>query len=168
MQRETYELMHDQVRAIYRALTGADLPELERTSPLPLGVHPDELLAHRFAELEAWTRTVPAVAARVPPFAFSPPVDVIEWNGELLIEIAVPSVSKSDVVAEIAGRMLIITGSRSGERAANGRVYRHAEIPRGPFRRAILLPLDVTGQPRVEVDNGIVRIHVTKPPTLAA
>jgi HSP20 family molecular chaperone IbpA len=109
---------------------------------------------------------MPLVAERVPPFAFAPPVDVIEHDGELLVERALPSVSREEVAVELTDRMLVINGKRAGEKAANGRVYRHAEIPRGPFRRVILLPpeLEATaGPPRVDVENGIVRIRLGKP-----
>jgi HSP20 family protein len=164
MQRETYELMNDQVRAIYRALTGFDMPESinAASAPFPVGANPTELLNQRFAELESLTRLIPPVAERVPPFAFSPPLDVIEAEKELLIEIAVPGVTRSDVTVDLAGRLLTVMGTRNGEKAANGRVYRHAEIPRGPFRRVVRMPHEVTAQPRVEVENGIVRIRVTK------
>jgi HSP20 family protein len=165
MQRETYELMNDQVRAIYRAITGFDLPPVEAPNPMPAGADPVELLNQRFAEIESWTRLVPWLAERVPPFTFSPPLDVIEWDKELLVEVAVPGVTRADVHGEINGQLLVITGTRSGERAANGRIYRHAEIPRGPFRRMVRLPFEVTAQPKVEVENGIVRIRVPKPAT---
>lgn len=164
MHRNTYELMLDQIRAIYRAITGSDVPEGEVT--LPAGAHaakPDDV-ARRFAELEAMARTIPAVAERVPPFAFSPPLDVIDAENELLIEAAVPGIERSDVNVDLSGDVLVLSGMRVGEKAANGRVFRHAEIPRGPFRRVVLLPYPVMGEPRAEVERGLIRIHIAKLP----
>jgi HSP20 family molecular chaperone IbpA len=169
MQRETYELMNDQVRGIYRALTGVDIPEPPMTTSagIPANVDPVEWLNQRFAELESWARLIPLVAERVPPFAFSPPLDFIESEKELLIELAVPSVTRDDISVGMSGRVLTVMGTRNGERLADGRVYRRAEIPRGPFRRVIRMPFEVATQPRVEVENGIVRIHFAKPTTAA-
>jgi HSP20 family protein len=156
--------MHDQVRAIYRALTGGDLPELRaQEGAQPAAAHL-EIIAQRFAELESIARRIPQVAERVPPFAFSPPLDVIEGDKELLIELAVPGVAKEDVHVDLNNDVLIVAGTRAGEKAANGRVFRHAEIPRGPFRRVLLLPQQVSGPPRVDVENGIIRIHLAKLP----
>jgi HSP20 family protein len=168
MQRETYELMHDQVRAIYRALTGSDLPKIESPSTLPIGVEPDELVTQRFALLESWARVLPPIAERVPPFAFVPPVDVIEWDKEVLVELAVPGVAPADVRVEVFGQQLVITGNRSGTRVANGRTYRLAEIARGPFRRTVLLSQRPPGEPRIDGEDGIVRIHFAKPPVAQA
>jgi HSP20 family protein len=166
MHRETYELMHDQVRAIFRALTGGELREAAaQTAPPAANVDLHEVVTRRFAELEACVRLVPPVADKVPPFAFSPPLDIVEWDGELLIELALPGVSAEEVQAELHSEMLVISGSRRGEKAANGRLYRHAEIPRGPFRRVLFLPRElVSGPPRVDVDSGIVRIRIAKLP----
>jgi HSP20 family molecular chaperone IbpA len=166
MHRETYELMYDQVRAIFRALTGSELREgTAQAAAPPANVDLHEVVTRRFSELEAWVRLVPPVADKVPPFTFSPPLDIVEWDGELLIELAVPGVSADEVHAELLGEMLVISGSRRGEKAANGRLYRHAEIARGPFRRVLFLPRElVSGPPRVDVDNGVIRIRIAKLP----
>ncbi len=163
MQRETYELMQDQVRAIYRALTGFDLPKIESPSPLPLGVDPETLVQQRFAAMESWARLLPPVAERVPPFAFTPQVDVVEWEKEVLVEAALPGVAPADVRVDVHGQEVVISGTRKGERLANGRVYRLAEIPRGPFRRSVVLTQKPPGEPRVDGEDGIIRIHFAKP-----
>lgn len=165
MHRQTYELMQDQVRAIYRALTGGDLPALDSSlAPLPSGVNTHEIVWARFAELDACSRAVPAVAECVPPFAFSPPIDVIERGQEILVDVAVPGATRGDVLVEVTGNVLTISGTRTGEKAANGLLYRHAEIPRGPFRRVVLLPHMVSGQPRIEANEGVIRIHLAPLP----
>ena len=168
MHRSTYELMREQVRAIHRALTGSDLPEGDGHTPSGLPASTPEIVARRFTDLEAIARTLSVVAERVPPFAFSPPIDVIDEENELLIEAAIPGVDKSDVTVDLSGDVLVIAGVRVGERASNGRAFRHAEIPRGPFRRVVLLPYPVMGEPRAEVERGMIRIHLAKLPKSSA
>lgn len=169
MHPSTIELMRDQARAIYRALTGSELPEPE---PEPEGelrgeeeeqtaLQPEEV-ARRFAELESMVRNVPAVMERVPPFSFVPPFDEIEDEEELLFELAVPGIDRDDVTVERNGDLLVVAGVRRGPRGTNGRGYLHAEIPRGPFHRVIQLPAGIETEPRVEVERGLLRIHLSK------
>ncbi len=161
MHATTLELMRDQVRAIYRALTGSDLPEPE-AAPAGAPDVPLEEVARRFADLEAMARAIPAVTERVPPFSFAPPFDAIDEGRELLVEVAVPGVDRDDLTVERVDDLLIISGVRKGGRAANGRTYLHAEIPRGPFHRVIRLPATATSEPRIEIDRGLIRIHLPK------
>ena len=163
MDPTTIELMLDQVRAIYRALAGADLPEPSTTVP-PGETPPAEEVLHGFANLEALARNMPSVIERVPPFSFSPPLDAFNDDHEILIELAVPGVERKDFKVERTGELVIISGFRRGERAANGRSYFHAEIPRGPFHRVVRLPYSMLGEPRIEVNQGLIEIHFPKTP----
>jgi HSP20 family molecular chaperone IbpA len=164
MDPTTVELMLDQVRAIHRALTGNDPPEppsetLSAKAPLA------EEVVHRFANLEAIARHMPNIIERVPPFSFSPPLDALNDEHEVLIEIAVPGVERKDVKVERTGQLVVISGFRRGERVANGRTYFHAEIPRGPFHRVVRLPfalLGELGEPRIEFNQGLIEIHFPK------
>src|SRR4051812_19584212 len=121
MQSSTVDLMRDQVRAIFRALTGTELPAVEtKHAPSETPISAEEV-ARRFADLEALARSPPAVTERVPPFSFSPPIDVFEDDRGLLVEVAVPGADKDDVKVELDGERLNISGVRSGERLSNGR-----------------------------------------------
>jgi HSP20 family molecular chaperone IbpA len=161
MRASRLELIHDHVRAIHRAVTGDDPPQT--TLPRELGEPPTlESVMQRFAELEALARSTQPIAERVPPFSFAPPLDIITYDRELIIEVGVPGIESDDVEVELTGERLIISGARSTSAALNGRVYLHAELPRGPFRRELQLPPSTTGRPRVEVANGIVRVRLTR------
>jgi len=160
MQPATLEAMRDQVRAIYRALTGNDMAEPEATPSEP-EVSVDEV-ARRFASLETMARSIPTVTQRVPPFSFTPPLDAIEDRTGLTIELAVPSVDAEDVVVERTGELVAISGVRRGQREFDGRSYFHAEIPRGPFHRVVRLPFANASEPRVETDRGLIRIRFEK------
>jgi HSP20 family protein len=165
MQRLTYELMRDHVRAIFAAVTGGELPshpETRGSLPLPSGPEAIDLISRRFAELEAFARIIPEVASTLPPFAFTPLIDILDRERELVIELAVPGVNREDVNVDVSGGVLVVSGVRAGE-PTNGHVFRHAEIPRGPFRRTVVLPGDVNSDNRqVHVADGIVQIKLAK------
>jgi HSP20 family molecular chaperone IbpA len=162
MQRQTYDLMLDQVRSIFRAVSGSELPHDAHTGqpPPPFGF--DELLLRRFAELEVCVHLLPQIAERVPSVSFVPPVEVLERENELVIQVAVPGVRKEDVSADLIEGALVISGLRQGE-PTDGQIYRHAEIPRGPFRRVLPLRTESLSEPlRVEVKEGLLRVSLAK------
>jgi HSP20 family protein len=159
MQRQIYDLMLDHVRSIYRAATGAELPR-EPESP-PRAGSEEQLLA-RFAELHALAHLVPSVAERVPPLSFSPPVEILDRDGEVVVQVALPGVRHEDISVQTVEGTLVIAGLRRGE-PTNGQVYRYTEIPRGPFRRVLPLPPDVQREPlRVEVKDGLLQVLLSK------
>ena len=164
MDSMTAELMLDQVRAIYRALSGRDLPE---PSEQQLAAKTPEAadVVRRFADLEAVARMLPPVIERVPPFSFSPQLDAVDDEREIVLEMAIPGIAREDVSVECNGPWVAITGFRRGGRASNGRSYFHAEIPRGPFHRVVRLPVSVVGEPRVELNGGVIEIRLSKLPS---
>lgn len=155
MQADIIESMHEQVRAIYRAITGEDVGEGHGG---PATDETEESITRRFAELDAIARALPAVSARVPPFAFTPAIDVSAADGEVVLEVEVPGLAREDISVEQVPGALRISGVR---RAAHvrGSVF-HAEIPRGPFLRTIPLPFPVEAEPRIEMDRGVLHIHL--------
>ena len=165
MHPRTVELMRDQANAIRRALGGSAAPEKE-SAATKADEETEEVsieeVARRFALLEAMARRVPAVVERVPPFSFAPPIDALDDENELLIEVAVPGLDKGDVSVERTEELLVVSGIRAGEKAANGRTYLHAEIPRGPFHRVIRLPYPIESDPKFEISRGLIRIRLAK------
>jgi HSP20 family molecular chaperone IbpA len=161
MQATLIEVMHQQVRAIHRAVTGADLPDAEEA---PAEVSPDaeteEVITRRFVELSALVQAMPSVAERIPPFAFKPPIDVFACDDAVVLELAVCGIQRADVRVDRDANTLVISGVRRESRVARGQVF-HAEIARGPFQRVVPLPFAVTREPRVELEDGLLRIYVT-------
>ncbi len=174
------EMMRDHVRAIHRAVTGEDPPDHAprahggagaagatgasgQSSASGGGPEPtaDAVLA-RFVELESMAHAIEAIAERVPRFSFVPPFDLIGTERELICELGVPGVERADVDVELRGHTLTISGARSTGAALDGKIYLHAELPRGPFRREIELREPVAGSPLVEVEHGIVRVRLQK------
>lgn len=161
MDQSTIELMHEQVRTIFRAATGNELKPTEPPST-PGQAPPDSEIERHFAQLEALARRYPAIGERVPPFSFTPAVNLIDDGADLLVEIAAPGVEASDVHVESTERELRVSGIRRGESISNSRSYLHAEIPRGPFNRVIGLPCAVEPDAHVDVRNGEIVILLRK------
>jgi HSP20 family molecular chaperone IbpA len=158
MQPEIIQSMHEQVRAIYRAITGEDVAEGEAEPDSAQDT--DETITQRFAELEVIARALPSVMERVPPFTFTPPVDVVAAEDAVLLEVALPGIARDAITIEHLPGALAISGVRRDSHAARGNLF-HAEIPRGPFFRIIPLPHPIEGEPRIELDGGVLRIYLT-------
>jgi HSP20 family molecular chaperone IbpA len=160
MRTTKLELMHDHVRAIFRAVSGGELSDVATAAET--GTPTFEEVASRFAELEAITRSIPTLAERVAPFSFRPPLDVFGTERELVVELGVSGVERNDVEVEVAEGELVVSGVRPDPASSSGRVWFHAELARGPFRRVVRLPGPTTGSPVVTVENGVIRIRLTR------
>ena len=162
MREPTVAMMLEHVRTIHRAVTGGDPPDGVEHGDA--GVTPTaSAVAWRFAELESLVRSLPAIAERVPPFSFTPLADVLAAEREIIIELGVPGTDARDVHAELLGDTLVVSGVRPRD-VTEDRVWLHAEMPCGPFRREVRLPLPAGGAPRIEVDRGVVRVRLAKRP----
>ncbi len=128
MQPQIIQSMDDQVRAIYRALTGEDVAERGATP-------------------------------------FTPQVDIIAADGAVVVELALPGLDRDEIATERRPGALVISGIRR-DHAGRAGVF-HAEIPRGPFLRTIPLPFPIEGEPRIELDRGVLRIHLPLAATAA-
>jgi HSP20 family molecular chaperone IbpA len=161
MHPELIEIMRDQVCTIYRAVTGADMPAVEPAAGEP--EPPVEEVTRSFAELEAMARARPALSERVPPFSFSPQLDVFLDGQDLLIEAVVPGVDQQDVRVECADGTIVISGIRRGHHGSNERSY-SGEIPYGPFYRALRVPFPISGEPALQFDRGVLRVRLKGSP----
>ena len=161
MHPELIESMRDQACIIYRAVTGSDISD---TQPLaPESQAPLEEVTRSFAQLEAMTRAIPSLAERVPPFSFTPPLDVILEEGDVLVEVAVPGIERTDITVVCEDDTLVISGVRRAQRAGEW-TYSHGEIPRGPFYRSFHVPFPVTGEPAVALERGLLRVRLKRFP----
>jgi HSP20 family molecular chaperone IbpA len=153
--------MEQHVRDIYRALTGGELRDDELMEPAAGELSLDEV-ARRFIALESSVRQIPTIDERVPPFSFSPLLDVIDCEDHIVLELAVPGVARENVEVACSGEFITISGVRGGERGAGDLPYLHAEIPRGPFHRVVRVPTAFVAEPRMEIEHGLMRIYLPK------
>lgn len=112
-----------------------------------------ERLHQRFLNLQ------PLTGKREP--CWEPPIDVIETDDEILIQIALPGVDPNDVEAVLDKGTLVISGRRTlPTELRNARILR-LELPQGRFERRIPLP---TGRYTVTrfAAHGLVGLRLEK------
>jgi HSP20 family molecular chaperone IbpA len=161
MRAAAIDLMLEQVQTIYHAATGKHLVEAEADDESGTELTLDDM-TQRFANLEARVRRDPTLAERVPPFSFSPSIDLVEGEKEWLVTASIPGVNPKDVSVEISEDTLIIAGALHAI-PSNGHRTLRAEIPRGPFRRVIKLPGQIQGEVHTEFQNGVALMRIPKP-----
>lgn len=137
------------------------------TVPTMNGASCDEAeIERRFSMLDTLVRADPAWKDRIPPFSFTPLVDVLEGSNEFLIEIAVPGVDGADVSVDVAqsgsNNEVVVRGVRRGACGSNGRTFLRAAIPRGPFHTVITLPCAIGVPSNVSVERGVIAIELPK------
>ncbi|HWA62982.1 MAG TPA: Hsp20/alpha crystallin family protein [Caulobacteraceae bacterium] len=71
---------------------------------------------------------------------WTPPVDVLESDREVLIIAALPGVRESEVSLALDGACLVIAGQRALPDALRTAVIHRLELPQGRFERRVPLP----------------------------
>jgi HSP20 family protein len=90
------------------------------------------------------------------------PVDLYETDQHLVLEMAVPGVSVSDLDISIEGRQLTIRG-KYPVAEEEGRRYWVQTIPHGEFRRTLTLPVAVVAdQIQARVNGGLLSLTMPK------
>jgi HSP20 family molecular chaperone IbpA len=93
-----------------------------------------------------------------PPASWSPVVEIVRNDQNLLITAELPGLSMEDIKVEIIGNVLVLQGERRRDRAS-GHVIRRTERRYGHFYREIVLPDGVDVEHvRAEIENGILRV----------
>jgi HSP20 family protein len=97
---------------------------------------------------------------------WSPRVDILERNGQILVRADLPGMSKDDIKIEVRDQMLTIQGERKPEQKKEEREgYFYSECSHGHFYRSIPLPEGVDVSKVVaEFHNGVLEVTVPAPP----
>ncbi len=98
-----------------------------------------------------------------------PAIDVVETDEAIEISAEVPGVKEADLDVTVSGSNLILKGEKSAEHEEKDDSYRLIERRYGSFRRHI--PLGFTpedGAVEAEFTDGILKLHISKPPTVKA
>jgi HSP20 family protein len=92
--------------------------------------------------------------------SWTPPVDVLETDGNLVLMFSLPGISDKDVELRIEGQILTVRGERKS-RESDGYTYHQMESFYGNFSRSFTLP-DSTDLQKIKADykNGILVITV--------
>lgn len=71
---------------------------------------------------------------------WSPEIEMVERDGQLLVRADLPGLTKDDVKVELADHALTIEGERHGEREERGEGYYRSERSYGRFYRKLPVP----------------------------
>jgi HSP20 family protein len=95
---------------------------------------------------------------------FSPPVEVSERDGQLVVCADLPGLTKDDIHVELTDDALLITGERRSEHEERqGGIFR-SERSYGTFRRQIPLPEGVnTDQATATFKDGVLQVTMPAP-----
>jgi HSP20 family protein len=116
--------------------------------------------------------------SRRPPFTFGadagalagPKIDVAETKDAMDVTAELPGIEDNDIDLTLANGLLTIRGEKNSERNEQHANKNSHVIERsyGCFSRSIALPFEpVSDKVEVKFDNGVVRLHLPKPPAVA-
>jgi HSP20 family protein len=94
--------------------------------------------------------------------AWEPPVDVIETDREVLVQVALPGVDPDRVEASIQDGHLVLSGTRALAPELQTATIHRLELPQGRFERIIALPAGRYSGVRRSAANGCVMISLEK------
>jgi HSP20 family protein len=99
------------------------------------------------------------------PAEWSPRVDILQRDGNLLIRAELPGLSKEDIKVEVTGDTLTIQGERKQETKEEREGYCYREGSYGSFFRAIPLPEGAdASKATAEFRNGVLEVAMPAPP----
>ena len=92
-------------------------------------------------------------------YSWSPPTDIYETQGKLVIKIEIAGMKQSDITINIENKVLSISGTR--KEIVESRSYHQIEIRFGDFRSAIELPdgLDLENT-SADYEDGFLSISI--------
>lgn len=142
---------------------GRGFPSLFRRDPEELFSMSPFTLMRRLTEdmdrmFSGWTGLTPATSV------WTPPIEVREQNGNLVVSAELPGMTKDDVKVEVSDGSLVIQGERRREQEEErGGIWR-SERAYGAFYREIPLPEGTKAdQVKAQFNNGVLEVTVPIP-----
>lgn len=162
--RRTMEVQQaiKEVEALYRAITGTDLPAIHGpVHPIPPERDPEQYVQDRLSELLEAARRLTGRASPTLGYAtWMPRIDALETADEWRIDLEVPRVLAKDLSVVLREGYLVIRGRRTEHEGIN---LRWSEIPRGAFVRTLPIPGGVDGgRVTAMLHAGILTIRLPK------
>ena len=94
---------------------------------------------------------------------WTPAVDIIENENELVLKADVPEVDQKDIDIRVENGTLTLKGERKFENQEKGLGYHRIERGYGSFARSFALPETVDPEKiRAEYKNGVLRVVIAK------
>jgi len=95
---------------------------------------------------------------------WSPQIEMLERNGELVVRADLPGLTKDDVKVELTDNAITIEGERKGENEEKGEGYYRSERSYGKFYRRLPVPEGVNAnQANATFNNGVLEITMPAP-----
>jgi HSP20 family molecular chaperone IbpA len=103
-------------------------------------------------------------AGATPAGSWSPPLEIMQRDDQLVVSAELPGVKREDVRVEIRTDRLIIEGDRHEETQSQHQGYRRTERSYGHFYRAIWLPQSVDADAAsASMRDGVLEITLPVP-----
>jgi len=94
---------------------------------------------------------------------WTPAVDILETENDLILKMDVPEVELKDVDIRLENHTLTVKGERKFENLADSKAYHRIERSYGSFARTFTLPDTVdTEMVRADYKNGVLSITLPK------
>ncbi len=95
------------------------------------------------------------------PAEWSPRVDVLEREGQVVVRADLPGMSKDDIKVEVSDGLLTIQGERKNEKKEEREGYCYSECSYGSFYRAVPLPEGAeASKATADFRNGVLEVTV--------
>ena len=96
--------------------------------------------------------------------AWTPAIDVVRDNGNLVVRADVPGMKPEEVKIEVEDEILTVSGEHEEEREEKDRHYLRHERRYGSFRRSLALPAGVDAKEiKATTHDGIVEVTIPLP-----
>lgn len=96
------------------------------------------------------------------------PIDVLEQDDHLLVQVNLPGVQPDSVNLSLEGNTLTLT-ARLADENPEGKRYLWRERPAGEVRRAITLPVRLNPErTEASLEHGVLTVRVDKAPEVTA
>ncbi len=99
----------------------------------------------------------------VPRRIWSPPVDILERENEVILKVDLPEVSQSDIEIKVEENTLMIQGERKFIKEEPQENYLQIERPYGTFQRTFAIPRMIDLERiKAAYKDGVLRIALPK------
>ena len=94
-------------------------------------------------------------------FEWTPQIEVLKSNGDLMVKADLPGLTKNDVKVELTDQALTISGERKEEKEEKGEGFYRTERNYGRFYRQIPLPEGAkTDKANATFTNGVLEVKI--------
>lgn len=109
-------------------------------------------------------RNFPTFSTEFENVAWTPQIEVLQNNGQLMVKADLPGLKKEDVKVELTENMLTISGERKEEKEEKREGFYRSERSYGSFYRQIALPEGAkTEKAAATFRNGVLEITMPTP-----